>query len=306
MSRRIILLLFAFLTALSIFIFIKRDRFEYRSFPGETFLYGSVKKNLWSRYYKDYPPEDKTVAKALLDSLPRENNDEKDILLLAAFLRNRFGGRGGVPSQELQQLTPLRQFQLLSADSSEHLWCGNWSNIFAFFCWSRGIPVRIVESQRPGDHHVFNECWVASKNSWGLVDLTNNIILPTDSVGQFIQGLDFAERAAAGPITAFRVEEGEMVQQDSLEPDPAVHLYYSRDYTFHFYERYRLKSIYSWKERVKRYLFPNPWYHAVLPGHSKHGNGWFWFKLAALGAWALTALALLILLFRKSPRQRHF
>ena len=114
------------------------------------------------------------------EKVPVNDSTVKKIKELAEFLLEHFDDQRGVPSATLMSKTPLGQFNLLRLHSEEKLWCGNWSNIYAYFAWNRHIPSRIVEILKPGDHHVFNESYVEELNQWVLVDLTN----PFDSIGR--------------------------------------------------------------------------------------------------------------------------
>jgi hypothetical protein len=288
MRRHVPLLVFLLFSLLNILIFLQRQHFEYKSYPDKSFLYDAAQSKLWSRYFDDYPAGDQAVANEILDTLPWQGETKEDILVLASFLRSRFENRKGVPSLALQSLTPVNQFQHLSTDKADKIWCGTWSNLFNYFALSRGITSRIVETNQPRDHHVFNEVWLPGENQWALVDLTNNFFLPKNSSGRYLNALTLAGTAMTTPVHAYSVVEGKPVPNDSMRLQTDIVDYYTCDYPFHYYERYRLEKIYAASDRALRYLWPRPWYHIVAHQQDQPGNGKFYLKQAAIAGLVLS------------------
>src|SRR5207302_7834209 len=104
-------------------------------------------------------------AKIISDYITASSKDVKEKLMaLGSFLVDHFHSRLGKPSPSLLRASPLTQFRSLSASDTSQLWCGNFAEIFSFFCWSQGIVCRNIEIMNPGDRHVVNECYV--NRSW--------------------------------------------------------------------------------------------------------------------------------------------
>ncbi len=282
MKKRILLIIFGLLTLINVLVFLNRKHFEYRSYPPPGELYKACDDQCiakWQRYVKDYPAEDILAVDRILDTvIPKTGaGNAERARIIADFLRKNFSDRKGVPSGELQSKTPAGQFSLLRNNQKEKIWCGNWSNIFAYFCWNRGIPTRIIEINKPGDHHVVNECYIPEDSCWGLVDLTNNIILPRDRNGNYHNLISY---------TGDSVSRG-------LEN-------YSSLYPIHYYYRYDLKKIYSFGSRAKRYLTPDPWYETVDLHNPAPGNTLFYVKTGFFYLWVISGLLIVLFYFWQS------
>ena len=271
----------ALTTLLNLLIYFNRDRFEYRSYRPPESLYGvcdDACRSDWHQYVKDYPPEELEKARR---SLPPPNDGAttlQQVQQLADTLLAQFDGQRGVPTTRLLSLSPFGQYQLLLADSSEKLWCGNWSNIFSWFAWSRGIITRIIEIEKPGDHHVFNECFIPETNSWVMVDLTNRLILPRTPGGQIYNGYQYAQNGPPSAVGA---------------------AYFDTGYRWLYYRQYHLGAVYSPTSRIRRYLLPAPWYDISDPGGNRGGNMAFHLKQAGIVLWLIFLLWFGISLLRK-------
>jgi hypothetical protein len=229
----------------------------------------------------DYPAGDHQQVTLLLDQKVGQTGSTLDqIRGISNLLLAHFDDQRGVPSANLLSKTPFGQFNFLRLHPEEKLWCGNWSNLFAYFGWNRGIITRIVEINKPGDHHVFNECYVPDLNEWVLVDLTNKIILPPDGKGKYLNGFSYA------------------AQKDSAGKKDD---YYNTTYMWTYYHRYNLEAVYSSESRIKRYLYPDPWYETLVLDKKPPGNFLFYVKLAVFGLWiAFLFMLLMSLLYSRS------
>lgn len=281
MTRRTLVYVFTILTVINVLIFLNRQHFEYKPYtpPGE--LYGYCDDECiekWEDYMDDFPKEELKSAKNILDTVisPTETNSTRQILLISDFLRRHFSNRGGLPSDSLLAKHPVAQFYSLLENNNEKIWCGNWSNIFAYFCWARKIPNRIIEIMKPGDHHVLNECYIREDSAWALVDLTNNIILPRDNEGNYHTVISYIKKENTGN--------------------------YQSGYPVYYYNRYNLKMVYSSASRLKRYITPDPWYQIVDPQNSGPGNLLFYIKIVLFYIWVILAMIFFISVARKRFR----
>ena len=282
-KKTLIWLGFLLLTLMNVVVFLNRKHFEYRAYRCPEQLYAACGEDCiekWKQYEMDYPPADAALVNEMLDGLiPKNDSTTRKIEKLSAFLLERFDQQRGVPSVELLSKSPLGQFQFLRLHPEQKLWCGNWSNIYAYFAWNRQIPTRIVEVFKPGDHHVFNESYVPELGQWVLVDLTYKKVMPKDDKGNFFNGFSYAQ---------FHASTG--------NPDA----YYDTRHPWYYYRRYHLESIYSPESRVKRYLSPQPWYEILKTGKKQGGNFLFYVKLVVGGLWLMTFfMGIMGLLFRR-------
>jgi hypothetical protein len=279
-KKLLLWLAFGLLTVMNVVIFINRKHFDYRSYSTADELYRACINNCiskWKEYVDDYPAADHQQVTLLLDQKVGQTGSTLDqIVGISNLLLSHFDDQRGVPSANLLSKTPFGQFNFLRLHPEEKLWCGNWSNMFAYFAWNRGIITRIVEIYKPGDHHVFNECYVPDLNQWVLVDLTNNIILPRNTQGKYLHGLDYANQVV-------------------LPSD------YDKTFTWYYYHRYNLDAVYSSESRIKRYLYPDPWFETLVLDKKTPGNFLFYVKLAVFGLWiAFLFMLLMSLLFSRS------
>ena len=127
-------------------------------------------------------------ARQITDSIvKRKTNATTDkIILIGSYLYNRLHKQNGSPSGKLQALSPLEQYKMLCASPSEQLWCGNYAQIFSWFCWSQGIVTRTIEIMNPGDHHVLNECFIPETGQWIMTDITHNLMLVENADHQYL------------------------------------------------------------------------------------------------------------------------
>ncbi len=282
-KKTLIILTFLLLTLMNIVVFINRRHFEYEAYSKPEKLYAACLEECvaqWKQYEDDYPAGDRSQVKDLLDEwVPVNGTTSLKIKKLAEFLLRHLDDQRGVPSVELMAKSPLGQFNHLRLHSEERLWCGNWSNIYAYFAWNRHIPTRIIEVLKPGDHHVFNESYVEELNQWVLIDLTNNTVMPRDSAGNLLNGFSYAQYKTA-----------------SGKEDP----YFNTHYPWYYYRRYHLGSVYSPESRINRYLSPQPWYEILQTGNKPPGNFLFYVKLIVAGLWLVVFFVMIMnLLFTR-------
>lgn len=294
------------LTIANIVIYINRNAFSYEPFSNEGDLYEphSLNNFKWKQVIDDYPAVELAQAKQVLNqtlSLAGKGAEEK-IKLIGNFIRSRFKNQEGTPSTSLSALSPFQQFNLLSKDSTEKLWCGNYAAMFAWFCWSEGITTRIIEIMQPGDHHTVNECYLSEKKKWVMIDLTHNLLIVEDKRGEPLHTLAF--------IRQFK-DSGDLLSYQSVQDTVAHSLFYTRDFTgkkyftgaspLYYYQRVNLEKIYATGNKIKRYFLPRSWYRIYPPyGHYSDGTKRFYVKLGFIYAWIIVLFALLgLFLFRR-------
>lgn len=279
------------LTIINIVTFIERDHFSYQSNNSIRDLYKPCDIaciSNWKQYIKDYPDSQLTEMGKILDSqlvLKNLNTTDK-ILTIGNLLRTYFQNQGGVPSAELLQSTPLEQFKKLKKDKNEKLWCGVWSNIFAYMCWSKGITCRNIEIMKPGDHHVVNECYIPEINKWVMVDLTNNFILSKNNRGEWLNTIDFFDGTEKKLSFYSLSSRQNKIFTDTIQfTSPAITVYFQKAYPLYYYYRNNLRAVYSFTSRLKRYLLPVNWYSVYDFGKKPVNNLPYFVKISMIGLW---------------------
>ena len=302
-KRKLSLIIFIVVTLLNVLIFFKRNYFVYYSYQSVESLYrpcNTACEKQWKKLVNDYPDSQLLAAGKVLNTYLDKSDSStiNKIIHIGNFLRNSFEKQQGNPSLNLQLKVPFEQFQMLKANPQEKLWCGNWSNMFTYFCWSKGIVCRIVEIIKPRDHHVLNECYLPETGSWVMVDLTNNILSTKNEKGEWLNLIDFLNATERKSSILRYYTFNDSVRSDSYSlTQPGITSYYQKSYPLYYYYRNNLKNIYSLTERFKRYVLPETWYSIFTPSEKPKNNFAYFIKSAAICVWLISALALLF--FRK-------
>ena len=282
--------LFAFLalTFTNLFIFFKRDHFRYQSYASYQSLYQPCNKECkekWEGFVRDYSTAEFVEAKTISDSVVKgKSSSFEKILSLGQFLRSKFEGQLGQPTTALICSTPLSQFRQLESNKTNQLWCSNFSQMFAFFCWTQNIVCRNIGIMNPGDNHVINECYLPESKQWILVDLTTNI-LASESKDEPFNLVDFRKAVNSDPkIRVWRSINGSALAEE-IDPAP-FKSYYGKPYPALFYQSVNYLQKISMGNKIRQYLLPVSWYDILL---EKKGNNFlFYLKLALLVLWALS------------------
>ena len=288
MRRKLFLLLLIFTTIANSIVFYFRDRFHYQSYASYSDLYGRCTEeceNKWKQFADDYSKNDLKDARRITDSISEKKIHTLDKLLaISDFLHNRFSKQSGKPSNELLQASPLDQYKMLCASPSEKLWCGNFAQVFSFFCWSQNIVSRNIEIMYPGDRHVLNECYIPEMGTWIMVDVTNNILLTRNSEGKFLDLIQFKEALEKNkPLSSLKADTGSGRQMTALSLQNVPAQYFS-GYPIYYYHRVNNQKVYSAGEKLKRYFLPVSWYD-IFDENKKHSNLAFYLKEILIFLW---------------------
>lgn len=293
-KRKYILVSFLVLTVINLAILFYRDKFAYHKIGTYSSLYSSDTFK-WKQFVFDYPADELESAKNILDSSIniKGKTTANQVLEIGRMMYDRFNKQSGRPSAALFSLSPLQQYQILRSSDSEELWCGIYANMFAFFCWSKGIPCRIIEIMNPGDHHVVNECYLAESRQWAMVDLTYNQLLIWDKNNKRYLNFFDILKPPKGNFLSIQASENSILSlpfklsfyDHYLNNDPAVYYYY----------RINLSEVYKKAEKIKRYLLPVSWYEEV---NSYSGNFLFYVKEFFVLLWLVCFVILLAQIFK--------
>ena len=185
----------------------------------------------------------------------------------------------------------MKQYRMLCASDTFELWCGNFAEIFSFFCWSQNVVTRNIEILNPADHHIVNECYVPETRKWVLVDPTNNLLQLKSSQGilnlqSFIQAIQ-----KKAEITVLKIS-------DSLTKFPLdssakyVRNYYNGHFPCYYYHRIDNKKAYQVSNKIKQYLLPVSW-HDIYDNNG-HGNFAFYLKVFFILFWLISFFVFII------------
>ena len=272
------------LIVINLIIYLNRNKgFEYiEALPLEK-LYPSVCNNdcikKWEGTDKKFSlPE---LEKGLLFlktklSWDTIKTDEKKIITIAAYLFQSYRHQLGRPSERLNNLPPLQQLELLSADTSEHLWCGNFQFIFDFFTFSAGLRNRYVEiNSYPGvpisGTHEINEIYLDNYKKWIMVDVTRNMILvkKNNSPLSAAEYFNFRLYNKSDTLQILRSASNNSIIFDTLIAEKKREdEFFNKDFFLRYYYITDLHMVYDPFQKIKRYLLPHPWYAIYDPQHT--------------------------------------
>ena len=299
-GKNYITILFCLLSVINIAIFFYRDKFAFHKYGTISSLY-SADTAKWKKFIGDYPKQELDEAKTILDSLHLERQSTASkILNIGKLLYSRFYRQAGQPSTQLLTASPLNQFKILSSSDTVKLWCGNFANMFAFFCWSEGIPCRVTEIMNPGDHHVLNEFFVAEKGTWAVADVTNNNLLLLNKNKNGYADLLSVRDSLSTPLFVLQAIDSSI----DTRPFSAgfYDKYFGNENPINYYYHTNNLKVYRTSEKIKRYFLPVPWYEEL--DKTPKGNLLFYVKQLFILLWLIS----FILLARQfiSPKFRSF
>lgn len=296
MPHRLITISLLVFTLLNLVLFLFRDSFKYEPYSDYQSLYGSKQENLkkWEKFIYDYPAEELKEAKQITDRIIKNpTNSYSTIQDIASFIYNRFKHQMGRPSNALSLSSPLIQYKKLCASPAEKLWCGNYAQIFSFFCWSQGIVSRSVEIMKPNDHHVLNECFLPEISQWVMVDITNNLLLIQNKQGKLLDLIAFKDSLKkSAPLYVYEASEASVNTKSLNQGASAISTYYKDDYPLFYYHRIDNNKVYSAAGKVKRYLFPVSWYNIL--DNKGQNNVLFFIKQTVILLWIVLFFAFLV------------
>ena len=295
--KKLINLSFLLLTAINIGVSVFRDRFHYKPLSSYSSLYGTCDnscENKWGQYKDDYPVEELAEAKKISDSLlVTEKTTYGKIIGIAKFIYEKFHKQSGKPTSDLLDDSPLTHFKKLSAFDSLELWCGNFAQMFSFFCWSQGIVCRNIEILNPGDHHVLNECFVPEEGRWIMVDVTNNMLLVQSTSASILNLEDFQKNIRTnGPIIAARTPEDSITLQTMSKNESFIKNYYLKENPAFYYHRVDNEKVYSAGNKIKRYLLPVSCYEIL--NDKGESNFPFYLKASFMVLWIISFFVFII------------
>jgi hypothetical protein len=218
---------------------------------------------IWRKFVQSFDAKELIEAKKIMDTVIKYRNKGTayKIMEIGSFLYNKFHKQTGNPSSDFLKLSPIAQFNTLCRDDSAKLWCGNFAEMFALFCWSQNIVCRVVEIFNEGDHHELNECFNSENNQWIMVDVTFNQLLTRDKHNKFIPLVDFQNLLIKGDsLFAIRASSDSIITTHIDANAYYITNYYKKEKPLYYYHEVNLKKVYSTLNKIKRYFLPVSWY----------------------------------------------
>lgn len=246
--KKTLLRIFIVLSAINLIIFLFKDHFVYNEYASYNSLYSACNEsciNKWGQYARDFPKQELIKATTFLDSTIGTGNESMYITIekVGRLLYNNFNKQLGNPVNH-SFVSPLQEYRFFITHKDEQLWCGHFADMFAFFCWAKGIPCRTVEIMNPGDHHVLNECYDDKNDKWVMVDVTNNQLLTQDETHRYLNLLDFRKSlAASSKLTVLRATDSGSIYLPLKDTTAYLETYYKKDRPLFFITARSLKRF---------------------------------------------------------------
>lgn len=284
-----VMILFA---AANIYIFINRNnKFEYIRYSGMQELYPDEPRtsflNKWNKYNEKFSNVELGQGALLLKEytgIDTVSDEKEKIKKIAGWLYKSFYQQQGAPDVQLYGLTPIQQYNYLKTHSEGKLWCGHFQRMFGFFCTAAGFKNRYIEivpvkdSVNAGYHEV-NEVYLQGAKKWVMTDVTRNFFLISKNEHALSAAEYFNYRLGEQPeslLVACLAGDSistKFLQEEKFQPD----IYFNKNYFLRYYLNLNLSEVYSPFQKLKRYIFGNPWYEIYSPG-LPHSNFFFRIK----------------------------
>jgi len=110
------------------------------------------------------------------------------------FIMDKIKISGGVPTDEMQEASPLETYEMLSSGSGKG-WCENRALVYYLFANAAGVKTRLVDiAGKFGPlkltGHYFCESWDPDKSCWYLVDPQSSVAHVKTSKGKLLNTLE--------------------------------------------------------------------------------------------------------------------
>lgn len=295
-SRNLPLFILGLLSVINAALLLRRQSTDDEPRRSEAALYNSPGLE-WNRYFTDFPKEGQQLAIRFTDSLLQGQDTSRlsQIRLIGSFLYQQFAPQLGKPSGQEDYKDPWEMFSYYRADHSRKLWCGHLSMLFTYFCLAQGIETRMIELMKSGDHHVVNECYLPGPGKWVLVDLTYDQLFV--SQGDQLLGLP-AFRHMQGRRDVMLTIQAAGDSNRSVRMDTGyIRNYYRADIPAYYYKTVNPAVVYSSTAKIKRYIWPDPWYYVL--SEKPAASYTYYLRQGLLAAWLMSFLWVLFSLFNK-------
>ena len=238
----------------------------YSSFPLEN-------KNLYSINHWTQSSEHTTAKeilfakKLLLDSMHIKSSDNSIIKIqkIGSYILKKLDKKRGISKDTMNVLSPLQSFEYAQQNNSK-VWCGDFSNILAFFTNTEGIITRSIwiEGDANGINtpgHSFNETYIDELNKWIFVDLTSNTLSVQTIKGEYLNAIQFYNAFILGSDNLqIKSYKQDSIITNTIDYNNSFYNdYFNSSLNFvYYYSSQFNKQLYSFSGKIKRYIFKNP------------------------------------------------
>lgn len=211
------------------------NEFLYCNLPGPQIKTGAL--NTWHTD-KGFSAVEKQQAVELLKQKTNFNKDSSDFyntLTISKFITTLCKNPNGLHPYKVSEFRPYDQIQQ-ALNCKANLACGNYAAMIGYLFSVAKIPNRLVTFAGPAGNwqygiHYYNEVYLREKEQWVLIDASNNIIMPFDSVThQFLNAVSINHliklKSTNGKLTyTFKNDSIQIVPYNSINNQ---HIYYNQ------------------------------------------------------------------------------
>ncbi|MBX9783221.1 MAG: hypothetical protein K2X48_08005 [Chitinophagaceae bacterium] len=274
-------------------------------------LYSSVpfiqETKKWIYTYDYIPAGEINISKAVLKNDAGVKDADADTVKfkkIALFIYKTLMPHSGVPSDSLLEMRPQQQLDCIRKRNAQ-VWCSSFSALLNYFCTISGLKIRhvgftgFINSFSAGAHAA-NEIYIPEYGGWVYTDLTQNLIFIKDDAGNYLNTADllFLKTKHIVPgLNAFRIYADSIVYEKISHPESLYGWNYS-ELLFHY--EYNPSQLYSFKNKIKRYLTENSWFELYNTG-LQYSNKNFYLKRFLFVSF-VTSFVLSILAFALTKR----
>jgi hypothetical protein len=253
--------------------------------------------------------EVKTVQQLLADSLDIKPTDStiKKITIIGNYIYQSVKQSMGTPPDSLAKQSVYQQF-CLAKNKQTKIWCGNIAEIFHLFASASGVVTRKIGfSRKKGifntGQHAANECYLPETGEWAYTDITQNILFLKDSSGKIFNTVDLYQIKKlhqTGNLILFSSGDSSILSGNYGDPDKK---YLWRENEILYPHPFNLATLYSWPNKLKRYISKNPWLE-IYSERVQYDNSKFYLKIYLFYTWVVVGVMLLFfyLFIRRKKR----
>ncbi len=233
-----------------------------------------------------------TVKQFLTDSLHIKPTDStlNKIKIIGSYIYQSVKQSMGIPPDSLSKHSVYKQF-CLAKNQETKIWCGNITDIFHLFTSAAGIVSRKIgltghrEIFNAGLHSA-NECYLPETGGWAYTDITQNILLLTDTAGKILNTVDLYQLKKLN-------QTGNIILYSSGDSTVLTGTYANADKKYLWRENEILyphpfdpATLYSWPNKFKRYISQNSWLE-IYSETTKYDNSKFYLKIYLFYMWLI-------------------
>lgn len=170
------------------------------------------------------------------------------------FIMEKTADAGGIPTDEVQEASPLETFRMLSSGMGRG-WCENRALVYYLFANAAGVKTRLVDlAGKFGPlkltGHYFCESWSPEQHRWYLVDPQASTAYITNTDGMLLSTLDTkklfdVDMLDGCTVLAYDRETGELGAEDVERYANGVGMYFRGEIVMAYKFGYPKNRTYS-------------------------------------------------------------